>query len=51
MALNLGHDVELPGSTGPKLPFLMYPNGETGGERLDQLDPARFTYTITAREI
>jgi transglutaminase-like putative cysteine protease len=51
LALNIGHDVELPGSTGPKLPYLMYPNGETGGERLDQLDPGRFTYTITAREI
>ena len=29
----------------------MYPNGETGGERLDQLDPDKFKYTITAREI
>jgi transglutaminase-like putative cysteine protease len=51
VALNAGHDVELPNSTGPKLPFLMYPNGETGGERLDQLEPDKFKYSITAREI
>ena len=51
LAFNAGHDLELPGSTGPRLPFLMYPNGETGEERLDQLDPDRFKYTITAREI
>jgi transglutaminase-like putative cysteine protease len=51
VAFNTGHDLELPGSNGPKLPFLMYPNGETGGERLDQLDPDKFKYTVTAREI
>ena len=51
VAFNTGHDLELPGSNGPKLPFLMYPNGETGGERLDQLDPDKFKYAITAREI
>jgi len=51
LAFNTGHDVELPYSNGPKVPFLMYPNGETGGERLDQLDPDKFKYTITAREI
>lgn len=52
LAYNVGHDVELPNSSGPKLPFLMYPNGETaGGERLDQLEPDRFKYTITSREI
>ena len=51
VAFNTGHDLELPGSNGPKLPFLMYPNGETGGERLDQLDPDKFKYAIMAREI
>ena len=50
LALNVGHDVELPNSKGPKLPFFMYPNGETGGERLDSLDPDKFKYTITASE-
>jgi hypothetical protein len=29
----------------------MYPNGETGGERLDPLDPDAFKYTMTAREL
>jgi hypothetical protein len=27
----------------------MYPNGETGGTRLDQLDPDAFRYSLTAR--
>ena len=51
LAYNMGHDIALPNSTGPKLPYLMYPNGETGNERLDQLDPDAFKYSITAREI
>jgi transglutaminase-like putative cysteine protease len=51
LAFNTGHDVELPNSSGPKLPFLMYPNGEAGGERLDQLEPDKFKYTITSREV
>ena len=51
LAYNMGHDIALPNSTGSKLPYLMYPNGETGGERLDQLDPDSFKYSITAREI
>jgi transglutaminase-like putative cysteine protease len=51
LAYNMGHDIALPHSTGSKLPYLMYPNGETGGERLDQLDPDAFKYSITAREI
>ncbi len=51
VAWNMGHDVELPHSKGPRVPFLMYPNGETGGERLDSLDPDRFRYAITAREL
>jgi transglutaminase-like putative cysteine protease len=51
VAYNAGHDVALPDSTGKKLAFLMYPNGETGGERLNELDPDSFKYTITAREV
>jgi len=51
MAFNYAHDVALPNSRGPKIPYLMYPNGETARGRLDSLDPARFKYTITAREI
>ena len=52
LAYNMGHDIELPQSSGgPKLPYLMYPNGETAGERLDPLDPDTFKYTITATEV
>jgi transglutaminase-like putative cysteine protease len=51
LAYNMGHDIALPFSSGPKLPYLMYPNGETGGERLDQLDPDAFKYSITAHEL
>jgi len=51
VAFNTGHDVPLSGSSGPQVPFLMYPNAETGGERLDQLDPDGFRYAITAREV
>jgi transglutaminase-like putative cysteine protease len=52
LAYNMAHDIVLPNSSGgPKLPYLMYPNGETGGTRLDQLDPDAFKYTITAREL
>ncbi len=49
LAYNMGHDIALPHSRGPKLPYLMYPNGETGGERLDQLDPDSFKYALTAK--
>jgi hypothetical protein len=43
--------VALPGSSGPKIGFLMYPQAETRGERVDSLDPDTFKYKITAREI
>jgi transglutaminase-like putative cysteine protease len=49
LAYNMSHDIQLPNSSGPKLPYLMYPNGETGGTRLDQLDPDSFKYTITVK--
>jgi len=51
MGYNVAHDVALPGSTGPKIGFLMYPQAETRGERVDSLDPDTFKYRITAREI
>jgi hypothetical protein len=41
----------LPGSSGPKLGFLMYPQAETASLRLDCLDPDNFKYTITAKEL
>ncbi|MGQ0750860.1 MAG: transglutaminase-like domain-containing protein [Betaproteobacteria bacterium] len=51
LAYNYAHDVQLPGSKGPKVGFFMYPNGETGAGRLDSLDPESFKYIITSREL
>jgi transglutaminase-like putative cysteine protease len=51
VAYNDAHDVKLPGSSGPAVGFLMYPQAETGNERLDSLDPDGFRYTITVREL
>ena len=51
LAYNFAHDVALPGSTGPKLGFLMYPQAETASLRLDCLDPDTFKYTITSKEL
>jgi transglutaminase-like putative cysteine protease len=51
LAYNEAHDVRLPGSNGPAVGFFMYPQAETGGTRLDSLDPDNFKYTITAREL
>jgi transglutaminase-like putative cysteine protease len=51
VAFNCAHDVALPGASGRPVGFLMYPEGEVGGVRLDCLDPAAFRYRIEAREI
>jgi transglutaminase-like putative cysteine protease len=51
LAYNFAHDVALPGSNGPKLGFLMYPQAETASLRLDCLDPDNFKYTILSKEI
>lgn len=51
LAYNAAHDLTLPNSRGPRIPFLMYPQAEVGGARLDSLDPDAFRYVITAREI
>jgi transglutaminase-like putative cysteine protease len=51
LAYNVAHDIALPGSKGTTVPFLMYPQGETAAGRLDSLDPAGFSYTITSREV
>ena len=51
LAYNVAHDVALPGSKGPKLGFLMYPQCENAGGRYDALDPDNFKYTIQAREL
>ena len=51
IAFNDAHDVTLPGSAGRQLPFLMYPQAEVGGTRLDSLASETFRYAITAREV
>jgi len=51
LAYNFAHDIALPGSSGPNLGFLMYPQAETAGLRLDCLDADTFKYSITAKEI
>jgi transglutaminase-like putative cysteine protease len=50
LAYNVAHDIKLPGSAGPAIPFFMYPQAETGGRRLDSLDPESFRYSLTAKE-
>jgi transglutaminase-like putative cysteine protease len=51
MAYNFAHDVALPGAKDGPVAFLMYPQAETGGIRLDSLDPDNFKYEIQAKEI
>jgi transglutaminase-like putative cysteine protease len=51
LAYNFGHDIALPGSSGPKIGFLMYPQAEIAGTRLDCLDPDHCKYTISAKEL
>lgn len=51
LGFNVAHDLNLPGATGPRVGFFMYPNGENAEGRLDPLDPDKFKYQISAREI
>jgi transglutaminase-like putative cysteine protease len=51
MAYNFAQDVELPGSGGTKVAFLMYPQAQTAEGTLDSLDPDNFKYEIAAREL
>lgn len=51
LAFNRAHDLQLPGATGWKVPYFMYPDGQTVRGRLDPLDPDRFQYTMTAKEL
>jgi transglutaminase-like putative cysteine protease len=51
LAYNEAADVKLPGSSGPAVPFLMYPQGENSEGRFNSLDPDNFRYKITAREL
>ncbi|WP_433996073.1 transglutaminase-like domain-containing protein [Bradyrhizobium liaoningense] len=51
LAYNFAHDLSLPGSQGPKVGFLMYPQAETDDLRFDSLDPENFRYSIRAKEV
>jgi transglutaminase-like putative cysteine protease len=51
LAYNSGHDLMLPGSSGARVPFLMYPQAENAAGRLDSLDAATFVYKLTSKEI
>jgi len=51
MAYNIAHDVALPGSNGPRVGFLMYPQAETADGRLNCDDPDNFKYEIASREL
>ena len=51
LGYNFAHDLKLPGSKGPTVPFFMYPQGENAQGRFDSLDPASFRYQLTSREI
>lgn len=51
LAYNFGHDIALPGSRGPRVGFLMYPQAEVADLRLDCLDPDHFKYTILSKEL
>lgn len=51
LAYNSAHDVTLKGSAGGGLGFLMYPQAEVAGARLDCLDFENFRYTIKAKEL
>jgi transglutaminase-like putative cysteine protease len=51
IAYNTAHDVALPNGKHPKLGFLMYPQAERAKLRLDSLDPDRFRYAITVKEV
>jgi transglutaminase-like putative cysteine protease len=51
LAYNTGNDISLPGAVKGTVPFLMYPQSETGGQRVDSLDADNFKYTITSKEL
>jgi transglutaminase-like putative cysteine protease len=51
VAFNHGHDVLLPGPSRLTVPFVMYPNAESGGVLVNSLEPTTFRYEIHAREL
>lgn len=51
VAFNIAADLKLPGSKEPAIGFLMYPQAENKNGFLDSLDPDKFKYRITGREL
>jgi transglutaminase-like putative cysteine protease len=51
MAYNSAVDVVLPHSSGDPLGFLMYPQAEDAGGRIDPYSPENFRYRISAKQI
>jgi transglutaminase-like putative cysteine protease len=51
LAYNMAHDIELPGANGMKVGFLMYPQALTAAGLSDCLDPDKFKYVITSRQV
>jgi transglutaminase-like putative cysteine protease len=51
IAYNSARDIALPGSSGPRIAFLMYPHAEIANARIDCLDPDAFRYVIKAKEL
>jgi hypothetical protein len=51
VAYNWARNVALPGAKRGSVPFLAYPQAETGGVRLDASAPDAFRYAITIREV
>ena len=51
IGFNAAQDVDLRGSNGKTLPFLAFPQVETGDGRFDSLDSERFNYSISASRV
>jgi len=51
LAYNVAHDVKLPGAKEAAIAFFLYPQAENRAGFLDSLDPDKFRYRITAREL
>jgi Transglutaminase-like enzymes, putative cysteine proteases len=49
LGYNFAHDVVLPSARGPKIPFLMYPQGETSGRTPRQPRPGQISATASLR--
>jgi hypothetical protein len=51
VAFNVGADVAAPGQSTRTIPFLLFPQLETGGALHDGTDPAAISYTISTQRV